>query len=388
MPQRPVAPGPGRDGDPGRGEEDWLAWCEAVEAQLGPDEDEPEDAAPWDADIDALIAECRQISAEEAALAARAARRGLPGGTPIAEGRRGPGQPGSAVRRPGEFGSRAAGFGAGMLLDTMPGCGALAGFAAEAAGDDDRYEGACDDEVAGAVAAWDRVEAYAAARKHAAVAEFIRRRPRPGSPLQGPARMPESWDESITAEVAGVLAESRCATDRMLDLAHDLEVNLPGTKAAFRDGILRQSKVAIIARATALLDPAEARAAEQKVLDRAGRLTPGALRAAIARAVIEVAPKKAKKRREVRAKFARRERRAEDPGNAARAWRESAPDEVLAADERITAWAQELKTAGLEGDMDVLRARAYLDLLLGQDSRPGRDGAAASAASPGAGFAA
>jgi hypothetical protein len=29
-----------------------------------------------------------------------------------------------------------------------------------------------------------------------------------------------------------------------------------------------------------------------------------------------------------------------------------------------------LKKAGLEGDMDVLRARAYLDLLLGKDSRP------------------
>ena len=134
----------------------------------------------------------------------------------------------------------------------MPGCGALAGFAGEAAGEDDRYAGACDDEVAGAVAAWDRVEAYAAARKHAAVAEFIRRRPRHGSPLQGPARMPESWDESITAEVAGVLAESRSAADAMLDLAHDLEVKLPGTKAAFYDGVLRQSKVAIIARA--LLD--------------------------------------------------------------------------------------------------------------------------------------
>ena len=176
----------------------------------------------------------------------------------------------------------------------MPGCGALAGFAAEAAGDDDRYAGACDDEVAGAVAAWDRVEAYAAARKCAAVAEFIRRRPRPGCPLEGPAQLPESWDESVTAEVAGVLAESRHAADAMLDLAHDLEVKLPGTRAAFRDGILRQSKVAIIVRACAVLDPAEARAAERLVLDRAGRLTPGALRAAIARAVMEVAPKKAR----------------------------------------------------------------------------------------------
>ena len=269
----------------------------------------------------------------------------------------------------------------------MPGCGALAGFAAEAAGDDDRYAGACDDEVAGAVAAWDRVEAYAAARKCAAVAEFIRRRPRPGSPLEGPAQLPESWDESVTAEVAGVLAESRHAADAMLDLAHDLEVKLPGTRAAFRDGILRQSKVAIIVRACAVLDPAEARAAEQLVLDRAGRLTPGALRAAIARAVMEVAPKKARKRREAAAKFARVERWAEDSGNAALAGRELPPDEVLAADQRITALALELKKSGLEGDMDVLRARAYLDLLLSKDSRPRRDDAAAPAASPAGGAA-
>src|SRR6478672_942196 len=377
MLQQPVSPEPGRDGDP----------RQSVENQLDPDEEEPDDAAPWDADLDAIIAECREITAEEAALAAGAVRRRLPGGTPIADGRRGPGQPGSAQRRTGEFRSRAAGFAAGMLLDTMPGCGALAGFAAEAAGDDDRYEGACDDEVAGAISAWDRVEAYAAARKHAAVAEFIRRRPRPGSPLESPAQLPEDWDESITAEVAGVLAESRHAADAMLGLAHDLEVKLPGTAAAFRDGILRQSKVAIIARATAVLDPAEARAAEELVLDRAGRLTPGALRAAIARAVMEVAPEKARKRREAGAKFARVERWAEDSGNAALAGRELAPDEVLAADQRITAWAQELKKSGLEGDMDVLRARAFLDLLLSKDSRPRQDGAAAPAASPAGGAA-
>ena len=385
MLELPVSPGSGRDGDPGRAEEDWLAWCESVENQLGPeDEDSEADVPPWDADLDALIAECREVTAEEAAFAARAARLGLPGGTPVADGRRGPGQPGSAVRRQGEFPSRAAGFGAGMLLDVMPGCGALAGFAAEAAGDDDRYAGACDDEVAGAISAWDRVEAYAAARKHAAVAEFIRRRPRPGSAVEGAAQLPEDWDESITAEVAGVLAESRHAADAMLGLAYDLEVKLPGTAAAFRDGILRQSKVAIIARATAVLDAAEARAAEALVLDRAGRLTPGALRAAIARAVMEVAPKKAKKRREAAAKFARVERWSEDSGNAALAGRELAPDEVLAADQRITAWAQELKQAGLEGGMDELRARALLDLLLGKDSRPGQDGAV----TPAGGFAA
>ena len=62
--------------------------------------------------------------------------------------------------------------------------------------------------------------------------------------------------------------------------------------AALLDGTVSRYKAGIIAGATALLDPAEARAAEDKVLDRAARLTPGGLRAAIARAVMEVAPRR------------------------------------------------------------------------------------------------
>jgi hypothetical protein len=119
-----------------------------------------------------------------------------------------------------------------------------------------------------------------------------------------------------------------------------------------------------------VLDPAEARAAEAMVLDRAGRLTPAGLRAAIARAVMQVAPEKARKRREQAAKDARVQRWAEDSGNAALMGRELPPAEVLAADQRITAWARQLRQAGLDGSMDELRARAYLDLLLGKDSRP------------------
>ena len=108
-----------------------------------------------------------------------------------------------------------------------------------------------------------------------------------------------------------------------------------------------------------------------EVLDRAARLTPGGLRAAIARAVMKVAPEKARE-----APGARRRRTpgwsggSRTPGNAALMGCELPPDEVLAADQRITTWARELKAAGLDGDMDYLRARAYLDLLLGKDSRP------------------
>ena len=90
----------------------------------------------------------------------------------------------------------------------------------------------------------------------------------------------------------------------------------------------------------------------------------------MARAVMEVAPEKARKRREEAARDARVERWAEDSGNEALVGREFPPAEVLAADQRISWWARQLKAAGLEGSMDELRARAYLDLLLDTDSRP------------------
>jgi hypothetical protein len=118
--------------------------------------------------------------------------------------------------------------------------------------------------------------------------------------------------------------------------------------------VLRLAKVEIIARATAHLDPEEVRAAEALVLGRAGRLTPGGLRAAIKRAAIEVAPDKARKQREDERRNARVQRWMEDSGNAALMGRELPPADVLAADQRITWWAKRLKKAGLDGDMDQL----------------------------------
>jgi hypothetical protein len=88
---------------------------------------------------------------------------------------------------------------------------------------------------------------------------------------------------------------------------------------------------------------------------------------------MEAAPKKAKERRQAAARAARVERWIQDSGNAALLGCELPPDEVLAADQQITARAKDLRKAGLEGDMDQLRARAYLDILLRKDSRPGRD---------------
>jgi hypothetical protein len=329
---------------------------------------------PWDLDVAAIWAETGTLAAEDAADAGDLARRGLLGQLAATDagirGRRGPGQPGSARRVPGSSGSPAGGFGAGQPLDVAPGGSALLGFAERVAGDQERLGAADDDEIIGLICALDRAEASACSLKHAAAAELIRRRPAPDCPLEGEARMPECWEEFAGDEVRWALAGTRYEADAMLDLAHALEVKLPGTKDAFRTGALRRSKAEIIARATQVLDADQARAAEAMVLGRAGRLSPGGLRAAIARAVIEVAPDKARQRREDAVRDARVERWPEDSGNAALAGRELPPAEVLAADQRITWWARQLKAAGLAGSMDELRARAYLDLLLDTDSRP------------------
>jgi Domain of unknown function (DUF222) len=364
MPPESVPADPGWDDDP--------AWLDRVSEQdeLDLEEEDPEDWEPLTA---GELAEIREFAAADARVWAGMA------------GRRGPGQPGSVRIYPGESASRAAAFGSGLALDVMPACPGLALSADAAAGDDDSYQGVSDDELLGVLAAWDRLEAHMAARKLAAVAEWYRRSPAPGCKPEGPALMPERYEEFTDDELASVLAESRAAAGTLLDLAWDLAVQLPGTATALRDGTITRLKAQLIAAATALLDAAEARAAEQKVLDRAGRLTPGGLRAAIARAVMEVAPDKARKRREAAARHARVERWAEDSGNAALMGRELPPDEVLAADQRITAWAQELRKAGLDGGMDELRALAYLDLLLNKDSRPRRETTASGGGPPPAG---
>ena len=346
MPPEPVPADPGWDED--------LAWLDrdperetwldrAREHDDSPLEVEYADDAPL---TEEELAEIREAAADEL-LAVRAATTG----------RRGPDQPGSARVFPGESSSPAAAFGPGLPLDVLPGCAQLA-VSADAAADEDRFDGVTEGELVGLLCAWDRVEAHAAARKLAVVAELDRRNPSPE-------------DAEFTAdEIANALGESRVRADELTGTAGRLDTHLPGTRAALYDGTLSLGKARIIVTATAQLDETEARAAENEVLDRAGRLTPGGLRAAIARAAMEVAPKKAKKRRETGAKFARVERWAEDSGNAALMGRELPPDEVLAADQRIAAWAAELRKAGLEGGMDELRARAYLDLLLGKDSRP------------------
>src|SRR5271166_2634538 len=155
-------------------EEEREAWLddlagedEAFDPEEYPDPDGP--PPPGQDELTAgEIAGIREAGEAEAQGAANGARSGTTGALAAITayaGRRGPGQPGSARVFPGESGSRAAAFGAGLVLDQMPGCPDLAMLADQAAGADDAYAGACDDELIGVLCAWDRLEAHMAARK-------------------------------------------------------------------------------------------------------------------------------------------------------------------------------------------------------------------------------
>ncbi len=188
-------------------EEEREAWLGAVDEPFD-SEEYPDPDGPPPPGEDELTAEeiagIREVTGALAALAADVAGPAALAAIAGSAGRRGPGQPGSARVVPGESGSRAAAFGPGLVLDVMP-----ALLADAAAGDDDRYEGASDDELTGVLCAWDRLEAHMAARKLAAVAELIRRRPEPGCPPEGAARMPAACEEFTADELAYALAESR-----------------------------------------------------------------------------------------------------------------------------------------------------------------------------------
>jgi hypothetical protein len=381
--------------DPGRGEDPaWLdrdpmtaAEREAWLDRLCEQDDDPFDAPQeyWDPESCAPPPGQDELTAGELAGVAEAASDEMLALDAASTGRRGPGQAGSARVFPGESDSRAAGFGTGMAWDVMPGCvqlGVAADAAVDGGGPADWFRGSADHELVGLVCAWDRLEAHAAARKLVAVAEVFRRNPEDGFEPE-PGQMPAMVHEFTRDQLALALGESRAAADWLLTVAWHLATRLGGTLDALADGIITRGKAELIVRLTQYLDDEEAKAVEAKILDRAGRLTPGGLRSALARAVMEAAPDKARERRQTAARFARVERWAEDSGNAALMGRELPPDGVLAADQRISAWAGELKKAGLEGGMDELRARAFLDLVLGTDSRPGAPQAADAAGQDG-----
>ncbi len=180
--------------------------------------------------------------------------------------------------------------------------------------------------------------------------------------------IPAASGKFAADELAVALACSRWAAEKMLALAYDLAARLPLTAAALHDGRIDAYKAQLIAEATRVLDDAAAAAAEAMILSGIDGLTPGQLRIKIGRAVLKADPTAGRRRREQAQKEARVLLWREDAGTAALCGYSLPPDEALAADQIVQARARDLKAAGIPGTMDQLRARAYLDVLLGKNT--------------------
>jgi hypothetical protein len=363
---RQPAPGAGQDDAPRSvtpdwvTDEDWELICasHADSGEPDPDwDDDPDSCVPPDwaeLSVAEITAQAGADGAGHAALMARLLAAGLEDGYAHRAG---------DPPVPGVFTGPAAGFGQARCLDGAPPESVLAMLADEASGQDRSFADVTDDQLLGVLSARARLEARQAWERLMAVAEFIRRRPKPGCPLE--ARMPRVWDESAAGELRIHLHITPGEADALLGLAHDLTVKLPLTSAALRDGVIDLAKARLIASRCLPLTPEEARKAEAVLFgcpDVAG-WTYGRLRDRLVRAVIEVNPRAAIRRRQEAAATRRVEVRAEDSGNAVIAGRELPPAAALAASQLLTARARELRKAGIAGGMDELRVLAYLEKL-------------------------
>jgi hypothetical protein len=269
------------------------------------------------------------------------------------------------------------GFAEGGVLDVLAPGVALAGCADDAhAG----LAGLTDDELVGVLRAWARQESWAQARKLAAVAELARRRPAEDTPPASPGRFPASLSEFVAEEVALALTLTRCSAGAQLCLALELAAR-PAIAAALEAGQIDLPRTRVIIDGIAGLASGHAAAVEAAVLPEAPGMTSGQLRAAVARAVLAADPDAARRQREEDLKDARVECWTDPAGTANLAGRSLPCAETLAADQRLgqiaRVWKKQLAAAWKQADptgelprptagADLLRARAYLALLLGQ----------------------
>jgi hypothetical protein len=257
-----------------------------------------------------------------------------------------------------------AGFAEGGPLDEAPGGIGLAAFADEAYAELAVVD---DDALIGLLRGWRRITSWAQARELAVVTELARRRPADGFPPGEPGQLPAKLDEFVAEEIAPALTLTSHAAQNELGLAVDLAAH-PQIAAALECGQLDLAKTLVILAALAPLDPDDAAKVEAAILPLASGLTTGQLRARLARLVLSVDPQAARRRREKAQQHAQVNCWTDPEGTATLAGRFLPPAQVLAADRRLCAIAEAWKKLGAQGGMDMLRAHAYLALLLGLDT--------------------
>lgn len=174
----------------------------------------------------------------------------------------------------------------------------------------------------------------------------------------------------MSEELAAALILTSRSADALLGLSRELD-RLYMVLASLRAGRIDRARASVFADELVLLPRIEACAIAAALIRPAEKMTTSQLRAAIRALILATCPESKRERDRQRAARARREARVElwpeGSGNAALAGRELPAGEAIAADQRITAIARQLKDAGVLGSLDELRAMAFIALLTGRD---------------------
>ncbi|WP_203913650.1 DUF222 domain-containing protein, partial [Rhizocola hellebori] len=177
-------------------------------------------------------------------------------------------------------------------------------------------------------------------------------------------------DATPVAEFAGfeiscALVWTQRAADTQLELAEAIVRRLPAVNAALATGDIDLPKARVIADAVTTLNLTLARTIVAQILPLAPGLTTGELRNRLAKLVITADPEAAAIRRLARIRQRRVELQPTQDGSATLLGLNLPAEDALAASNRLTALARELKRAGDPRSLDQLRADTFLNLLRG-----------------------
>jgi Domain of unknown function (DUF222) len=222
--------------------------------------------------------------------------------------------------------------------------------------------GLSDNQLVGIIAAARREQSWSAWVEMTGTREFARR---------DAARGPRG--QFAADELAGELHPTYHSAAGQMAYACTVAERLPRCFAALGAGKLDMTRLRIIEEETSILAADDAARADAELAGTAGTLTYGKLRAAAHRLVLKLDPEADKRRKEAARRVAEVRRFREDSGNAGITARELPSADTLAAWQHVEERAQALRAAGLDGTLDELRVRAFLELLQGRDSLQAHD---------------
>ena len=250
------------------------------------------------------------------------------------------------------------------MFDQEPSVGLVAQLVA-AAEDPTGSKGGLIDQVAG----WERVQAWAAAMQAKAAATFCA------------ARTMQDRAEGVPVSHAGRYAVEEIALARRVSttagagtvaLAESLVEDHPQVLAGMLAGDISMHAARVITNATTVLPQHARRAVDAVIAPEAAELTPGQVRAAASRRVLEADPAAAE-RRAGEARAATRVSLIPGPDATAAIWAGLPAEQAVTCWESLDQHARSLRSAGDSRSLDHLRCDTFVERLTG--AAPGTTGA-------------